>query len=142
MLGPELGGHGWAITLDAGTLYLLIRRRLAATRRSRRQPRRPRGFASTRSSAAKPTRICRHTISIRGAAATRALEGQRVRVYNVAKTIADLFKYRKKIGLEVALEALREVWRGRRVTIDEIDHYARICRVERVMRPYLEALTA
>jgi len=40
------------------------------------------------------------------------------------------------------LEALREVWRGRRVTIDEIDHYARICRVERVMRPYLEALTA
>ena len=92
--------------------------------------------------AAKPTRICRHTISICGAAATRALEGQRVRVYNVAKTIADLFKYRKKIGLEVALEALREVWRGRRVTIDEIDHYARICRVERVMRPYLEALTA
>lgn len=68
------------------------------------------------------------------------LEGQRVRVYNVAKTVADLFKFRKKIGLDVALEALREVWQARRATIDEIDRYARICRVERVMRPYLEAL--
>lgn len=70
------------------------------------------------------------------------VEGQRVRVYNVAKTVADMFKYRRKIGLEVALEALREVWRDRRVTVDEIDHYARICRVERVMRPFLEALVA
>lgn len=70
------------------------------------------------------------------------LEGQQVRVYVIAKTLADLFKYRKKIGLDVAMEALREVWRDRRVTIDEIDHYARICRVERVMRPYLEALVA
>lgn len=72
----------------------------------------------------------------------RRLEGQLVRIYGVAKTLADLFKYRKKIGLDVALEALREVWRDRRTTIDEIDHYARICRVERVMRPYLEALVA
>jgi predicted transcriptional regulator of viral defense system len=70
------------------------------------------------------------------------LEGQPVRIYSVAKTVADLFKYRKKIGLDVALEALREVWRDRRVTLDEIDHYARICRVERVMRPYLDALVA
>jgi len=70
------------------------------------------------------------------------LEGQRVRVYSIAKTIADLFKFRKKIGLDVALEALRQVWRERRATIDEIDRYARICRVERVMRPYLEALVA
>lgn len=70
------------------------------------------------------------------------LEGQPVRIYGIAKTVADLFKYRKKIGLDVALEALRDVWRARRVTIDEIDRYARICRVERVMRPYLEALVA
>lgn len=70
----------------------------------------------------------------------RRLEGQLVRIYGVAKTLADLFKYRKKIGLDVALEALREVWRNRRTAIDEIDQYARICRVERVMRPYLEAL--
>lgn len=71
---------------------------------------------------------------------THAIEGQRVRVYGVAKTLADVFKFRNKVGLDVALEALREAWRERRVTMDEIDHYARICRVERVMRPYLEAL--
>jgi predicted transcriptional regulator of viral defense system len=70
------------------------------------------------------------------------LEKQQVRVYSIAKTVADLFKYRKKVGLDVALEALREVWRDRRVTIDDIDHFARICRVERVMRPYMEALVA
>jgi len=74
--------------------------------------------------------------------ATHRVEGETVRVYSVAKTIADAFKYRNKIGLEVALEALREGWRARRFTMDEIHRYARICRVERVMRPYLEALAA
>ncbi len=68
------------------------------------------------------------------------IEGQAVRVYGVAKTIADLFKYRNKIGLDVALEALREGWRARRFAMDEIHRYARICRVDRVMAPYLEAL--
>jgi predicted transcriptional regulator of viral defense system len=71
---------------------------------------------------------------------TRTIEGQAVRVYGVAKTVADLFKYRNKIGIDVALEALRETWRARRLTMDEIDHFARICRVDRVMRPYLEAM--
>jgi predicted transcriptional regulator of viral defense system len=71
---------------------------------------------------------------------THAIEGQRVRVYGVAKTIADIFKYRNKIGLDVALEALREAWRTRRFTMDDVDRFARICRVERVMRPYLEGL--
>jgi predicted transcriptional regulator of viral defense system len=71
------------------------------------------------------------------------IEGQIVRVYSVPKTIADLFKYRNKVGLEVALEALREAWRmRRRFTMDSVMTYARICRVERVMRPYLEALAA
>jgi predicted transcriptional regulator of viral defense system len=70
------------------------------------------------------------------------LEGQVVRIYGIAKTLADLFKYRRKIGLDVALEALREVWRDKRVTMGEIDHFARICRVERVMRPYLEGIVA
>ena len=73
---------------------------------------------------------------------THAIEGQAVRVYGAAKTVVDTFKYRNKIGLDVALEALREGWRARRFTMDEIDHFARICRVERVMRPYLEALVA
>ncbi|MGH8198855.1 MAG: type IV toxin-antitoxin system AbiEi family antitoxin domain-containing protein [Steroidobacteraceae bacterium] len=72
----------------------------------------------------------------------RAVEGQSVRVYCLAKTIADLFKYRNKIGLDVALEALQEAWRTRRVTMSAIHRYARICRVERVMRPYLEAQVA
>ena len=73
---------------------------------------------------------------------THRIEGETVRVYSVAKTIADVFKYRNKVGLDVALEALREAWRARRFTMDEIHRYARICRVERVMRPYIEALVA
>jgi predicted transcriptional regulator of viral defense system len=70
------------------------------------------------------------------------LERQRVRVYSVAKTLADLFKARNRVGIEVAIEALREAWRERRFTIPELDRAARACRVERVMRPYLEALLA
>jgi predicted transcriptional regulator of viral defense system len=73
---------------------------------------------------------------------SHSIEGATVRVYNVAKTLADVFKYRNKIGLDVALEGLREAWRDRRFTMDEIYRYARVCRVERVMRPYLEALAA
>jgi predicted transcriptional regulator of viral defense system len=70
------------------------------------------------------------------------IEGETVHVYSVAKTIADTFKYRNKIGLDVALEALREAWRARRFTMDKMYRYARICRVERVMRPYLAILVA
>jgi predicted transcriptional regulator of viral defense system len=70
------------------------------------------------------------------------IEGQSVRIYGVAKTLADLFKYRNKIGMDVALEALHDAWRHRRFTMDEIDRYARVCRVERVMGPYLESLVA
>ena len=70
------------------------------------------------------------------------IEGVRVRVYSPAKTVADCFKYRNKIGLDVALEALREAWRERRVTMGEIYRAARVCRVERVMQPYLEAMVA
>ncbi len=73
---------------------------------------------------------------------THGIEGETVRVYGPAKTVADVFKYRNKVGLDVALEALRDGWRARRFTMEEIDHYARICRVEHVMRPYLEALEA
>lgn len=63
-----------------------------------------------------------------------------VRVYNPAKTVADCFKYRNKIGLDVALEALKEGWRNRRFSMDELTYYARICRVENVMTPYVEAI--
>ena len=71
---------------------------------------------------------------------THRIEGQTVRVYNIAKTLADCVKYRHKIGIDVVLEALREAWRSRRFTMEELDRYAAICRVQRVMRPYLEAL--
>lgn len=68
------------------------------------------------------------------------IEGVPVRVYCLAKTVVDCFKFRNKIGLDVALEALRECWLKRRCTIDELWHYAKICRVQNVMRPYLESL--
>lgn len=70
------------------------------------------------------------------------IEGREVAIYGVAKTLADCFKYRNKVGLDVALEALRDAWRDRRFTLDTLDRYASICRVQRVMRPYLEALLA
>ena len=68
------------------------------------------------------------------------VEGVPVRVYSPAKTVADCFKYRNKIGLDVALESLRECRHGRRATTDEIWCFAVICRVANVMRPYLEAV--
>lgn len=69
------------------------------------------------------------------------IEGVTVRVTNVAKTVADCFKYRNKIGLDVALEALKECLQERRVDRTSIRHYARICRVERILRPYMEAFS-
>lgn len=70
------------------------------------------------------------------------LAGAQVRVFSVAKTVADCFKFRNKIGLDVALEALHEAWNGKRATMDELWRYAEICRVANVMRPYLEAVGA
>ena len=89
-----------------------------------------------------PLRIVRFSGgALRKGIEARRIEGTQVRVYGPAKTVADCFKYRNKIGLDVALEALREGWRARRFTMDELWRYARICRVANVMRPYLEALT-
>ena len=70
------------------------------------------------------------------------VDGVRVAVFNPAKTIADCFKYRNKIGLDVALEALREGRRTRKVKMDDVWRYAAVDRVGNVMRPYLEALQA
>ncbi|HXQ33096.1 MAG TPA: type IV toxin-antitoxin system AbiEi family antitoxin domain-containing protein [Anaerolineales bacterium] len=71
---------------------------------------------------------------------THTIEGAAVKVYNPAKTVADCFKYRNKIGLDVAIEALRECWRKKLATSDELWRYAKVCRVARVMRPYLESV--
>jgi predicted transcriptional regulator of viral defense system len=88
-----------------------------------------------------PLRVVRYSGAALTAGVERhVIEGRPVRIYSVAKTLADCFKYRNKIGLDVALEALREAWRERRFTMDDLERYAAICRVQRVMRPYLEAL--
>jgi predicted transcriptional regulator of viral defense system len=63
-----------------------------------------------------------------------------VRIFSPAKTVADCFKFRNKIGQDVALEALHDAWRKKKVTMDELTHYAEVCRVAQVMRPYLETL--
>lgn len=80
-----------------------------------------------------------------GAALTHGVEdhvvdGVSVRVTSVARTVADCFKFRNKIGLDVALEALQEAWRTKRVNMDELWRYATLCRVANVMRPYMESL--
>ena len=62
------------------------------------------------------------------------------RVYNIPKTVADCFRYRNKIGLDVALEALQECWREQRTSMDELWRYAVLARVSTVMKPYLEGL--
>lgn len=67
-------------------------------------------------------------------------DGTPLRVYSVAKTLADCFKHRHKIGLDVALEALKDARAGNRTSVDEIWRYAKVCRVANVMRPYLESL--
>ena len=66
--------------------------------------------------------------------------GTKIKVTNPAKTIADCFKYRNKIGLDVAIEALREGWSNREFTMDELYRAAKICRVDSIVRPYTEAL--
>jgi hypothetical protein len=69
------------------------------------------------------------------------LIGATVRVYSPAKTVADCFKFRHKIGLDVAVEALRDGWREKKFTLEQLAESARLCRVRRVIQPYLEMLT-
>ena len=68
------------------------------------------------------------------------IEGTEVKVYYPAKTVADCFKYRNKIGLDVAIEALRDCISQKKCTVNEIWKYAKICRVTNIMKPYLEAI--
>ena len=69
------------------------------------------------------------------------IEGVPVKVYNPAKSVADCFKCRNKIGADVALEALRDCWRKRKATMDDLWKYAKVCRMAKVMKPYLESIT-
>jgi predicted transcriptional regulator of viral defense system len=71
---------------------------------------------------------------------THVIEGVEVRLTSREKTVADCFKYRNKIGLDVALEALRAYLRAKRRSVDELVRAADVCRVAKVIRPYLEGI--
>ena len=80
-----------------------------------------------------------------GAALTEGIEIHRIekvelRVYSAAKTVAHSFKFRNKVGIDVAVEALRDFTRRYRGGADDLAHYAQICRVSRVMQPYLDSI--
>ena len=71
---------------------------------------------------------------------THKVDGIKLRVYSAEKTLADCFKYRNKLGLDTVLEALRLYRTRKRPNVNELMKFARVCRVEPVMRPYLEAV--
>ena len=71
---------------------------------------------------------------------THSVEGGTLRVYSPAKTVADCFKFRSKIGVETAIQALRSAYREKKATMDELWRAAKVCRVVNVMRPYMESL--
>ncbi len=68
------------------------------------------------------------------------IEGIKVMIYNPAKTIADCFKYRNKIGLDIAIEALQDGWEKKMFTMDELWNAVTVCRVQNIIQPYIEML--
>lgn len=78
--------------------------------------------------------------ALKAGTAVHPIDGVPVRITTPAKTVADCFKYRNKIGIPVAVEALRDGWARRRFTMDELWVMARVCRMENVLRPYVESL--
>lgn len=88
-----------------------------------------------------PLRVIRFSQeSLRAGVETHQVDGIDINVTSVAKTVADCFKFRSKVGLDVALEALRETIQDKKATADELWRYAKINRVSGVMRPYMEAM--
>lgn len=83
--------------------------------------------------------VCFSGLALKEGIKKHTVHGVEVNIYNPAKTVVDCFKYRNKIGLDVAIEALRDCRRQRKATNDQLWHYAKICRVANVMKPYLEA---
>lgn len=84
------------------------------------------------------TRYSKKTFSV--GIDTHDIDGVKVKIFSPAKTIADCFKFRNKIGLDVAISALHQCWKQKKASIDQIWHYANICRISNVIRPYLEGL--
>jgi predicted transcriptional regulator of viral defense system len=71
----------------------------------------------------------------------RSVEGDKIRVYSPAKTVADCFKLKGRVGTDLAIQALREAVRQRKATMDDLWKAAKVCRVANVMRPYMESLS-
>lgn len=89
-----------------------------------------------------PVRIVRFaTAALQFGVQTHTIDGVDVKVFTPAKTVADCFKFRSQVGLDVALEALRDCLREKKATIDDLWQAAKVCRMTNVMRPYLESLT-
>ena len=89
-----------------------------------------------------PVRLVRFSgPALREGVEEHVIEGVTVHITSAAKTVADCFKYRNKIGLDFALEALREGWRSRKVKADDLRRYSKVCRVSNVIRPHWESLT-
>jgi len=87
-----------------------------------------------------PLRVFRFTgRSLSEGVEVHAIDGASVRVYGPEKTLADCFKFRNKIGLDTAIEALKFYRERRKVNVGELLRFATLCRVGKVMRPYLEA---
>jgi predicted transcriptional regulator of viral defense system len=70
----------------------------------------------------------------------QTINGVTVKIYSLEKTIADCFKFRNKIGLDVAIEGLKEAWISRKITMDKLVEAANINRISKIIRPYLEAI--
>ena len=77
---------------------------------------------------------------LRAGVETHTIDGLALRVYSPAKTVADCFKFRNRVGLETALAALKALRRRRGFDVEQLLRFARVCRVEKVMRPYVEAI--
>ncbi len=87
-----------------------------------------------------PVRLIRlTTASLTAGIETRTIEGSKIKIFKAAKTVADCFKFRNKIGLDVAIEALKDYLRLKKGTVDELWQFAKIDRVAKVIQPYLEA---
>jgi predicted transcriptional regulator of viral defense system len=88
-----------------------------------------------------PVRIARFSgLAFREGVESHRIDGVEVKIYSPAKTVADCFKYRNKIGIDIAIEALRDAWGKRAATADQLWQYAKVCRITNVMRPYLETI--
>jgi predicted transcriptional regulator of viral defense system len=72
---------------------------------------------------------------------SQVIQGVPVPIYSVAKTVADCFRFRHRLGVNLAVEALRDAWQDKKATSDDLWHYAKVCRVLNVMRPYFDSLT-